>query len=131
PKEKAKYLSPPGRGNILYFPPQIDPADLDNTEIPIVIVEGEKKCLALRRLSLESGELFLPIAIAGVWSFRGVVGKDNDAKGARRDVKGIIPDFNRIQWAGRNVGILFDSNVHTNESVRAARDNLSRELKRR
>ena len=131
PKEKAKYLSPPGRANKLYFPPQIDPDDLDNSELPIVIVEGEKKCLALHRLSLESGERFLPIAIAGVWSFRGVVGKDNDANGARRDVKGIIADFNRIQWTGRNVGILFDTNVHTNESVSAARDYLSRELKRR
>lgn len=26
PKENAKYLSPPGRGNKLYLPPQIDPA---------------------------------------------------------------------------------------------------------
>lgn len=131
PKEKAKYLSPPGRANKLYFPPQIDPADLDNTKLPIVIVEGEKKCLAMRRFSLESGETFLPIGIPGVWSFRGVVGKGNDAKGARRDVKGVIPDFNRIQWAGRSVGIIFDSNVHTNESVSAARACLSRELKRR
>ena len=132
PKEKAKYLSPPGRGNILYFPPQTDAADLvENAELPIVIVEGEKKCLAMRRLSLENGEKFLPIGIAGVWSFRGVVGKANDAKGARRDVKGIIPDFDRIQWAGRSVGIIFDSNVHANESVSAARDALRRELKRR
>src|SRR6476660_5454975 len=48
PKEKAKYLSPPGRANKLYFPPQIDPADLEDTQVPIVIVEGEKKCLSLR-----------------------------------------------------------------------------------
>lgn len=131
PKEKAKYLSPPGRANKLYFPPQVDPAYLEDTQLPIVIVEGEKKCLAMRRLSLESGEPFLPIGIAGVWSFRGVVGKANDANGARRDVKGIIPDCERIQWAGRSVGILFDSNVHSNESVSAARACLARELKRR
>src|SRR5687768_14060515 len=61
PKEKAKYLSPPGRANKIYIPPRIDPADLDNTELPIVVVEGEKKCLALHRLSVESGERFFPI----------------------------------------------------------------------
>jgi hypothetical protein len=128
PKEKAKYLSPPGRGNKLYFPPQIDPADLENAELPIVIVEGEKKCLALHRLSVESGERFLPIGIAGVWSFRSVVGKENDAKGSRRDVKGIIPDFDRIVWKGRTVKIVFDTNVATNKSVKAARAVLSKEL---
>jgi hypothetical protein len=128
PKEKAKYLSPPGRANKLYFPPQIEPAYLENTQRPIVIVEGEKKCLAIHRLSLESGEPFLPIGIPGVWSFRGVVGKENDAKGARCDVKGIIPDFERIAWKGRTVNILFDTNVTTNDLVRAARNALSKEL---
>lgn len=131
PQEKAKYLSPPGRGNKLYFPPNIDPADLAHVELPIVIVEGEKKCLAMRRLSLESGEKFLPIGLAGVWSFRGVVSKENNAKGARRDVKGIIPDFDRIVWKGRTVNILFDTNVATNESVKHARIALSKELRRR
>jgi hypothetical protein len=95
------------------------------------MVEGEKKCLALHRLSVESGERFLPIAIAGVWSFRGVVGKANDAKGARRDVKGTIPDFDRIVWKRRTVNILFDANVATNNSVKAARNALSKELTRR
>ena len=128
PKEKNKYLSPPRRGNKLYFPPQIDPAELQNTQIPIIVVEGEKKCLALHRLSLECGEKFLPIGIAGVWSFRGVVGKDNDAKGARCDVKGVIPDFERIAWRGRTVKILFDTNVATNKLVKAARSRLRKEL---
>jgi hypothetical protein len=128
PKEKSKYLSPPGRANKIYLPPQIDPVDLDNAELSIIVVEGEKKCLALHRLSVESGERFLPIGIAGVWSFRGVVGKGNDANGSRRDVKGIIPDFDRIVWEGRIVHILFDTNVATNNSVKAARNTLSKEL---
>jgi hypothetical protein len=128
PKEKRKYLSPPGRANKLYLPPRIDPADLENTKLTLIVVEGEKKCLALHRLSVESGERFLPIGIPGVWSFRSVVGKANDAKGSRRDVKGIIPDFDRIAWKGRTVKILFDTNVATNKSVKAARNVLSKEL---
>jgi hypothetical protein len=131
PKEKGKYLTPPGRGNKLYFPPNTDPADLQNKALPVIIVEGEKKCLAMHRLSLESGQRFLTIALAGVWSWRGNVGKAADARGARRDVKGVIGDFDRIKWAAREVSILFDSNIHTNDSVRAARKYLSDELKRR
>jgi hypothetical protein len=131
PREKAKYLSPPGRANKIYVPPQIDLADINNAELPIVVVEGEKKCLALHRLSVESGERFVPIGIAGVWSFRGVVGKEIDATGSRRYVKGIIPDFDRVLWKGRTVNILFDTNVATNTSVKAARTALSKELTRR
>src|ERR1043165_6716724 len=131
PKEKRKYLSPPGRANKIYLPPKIDPNDLENLQLPIIVVEGEKKCLALHRLSVESGDRFFPIGIPGVLSFRGVIGKANDAKGSRRDVKGIIPDFDRIVWIGRTVNILYDTNVETNTSVKAARTALSKELSRR
>jgi hypothetical protein len=60
-----------------------------------------------------------------------VIGKANDEKGVRRDVKGVISDFNLITWEGRTVFIIFDSNVATNEKVRAARSQLGKELKRR
>ena len=73
----------------------------------------------------------MPIGLAGVWSFCGVVSKENDAKGASRDVKGIIPDFDRIVWNGRTINILFDTNVATNESVKRARTALGKELTRR
>jgi hypothetical protein len=46
-KPKNKYLSPPGTGNMLYFQPATDQAWLSDIEIPILLVEGEKKCLAL------------------------------------------------------------------------------------
>jgi len=50
-KERQKYLSPPGRSNLLYFPCGIDPAILNDARIPVTIVEGEKKTLALRNLA--------------------------------------------------------------------------------
>jgi hypothetical protein len=132
-KEKEKYLSPPGRGNLLYFTPGIAPECLKDSSLPVAITEGEKKALALYRLAgYDSDALrFMPVGLGGVWNWRGVVGKANDDKGVRRDVKGVISDFNFIAWEGRAVFIIFDSNVATNEKVSAARSQLGKELKRR
>jgi hypothetical protein len=40
-KVKQKYLSPPGRSNMLYLPPNCDAALLGNAELPLIITEGE------------------------------------------------------------------------------------------
>jgi hypothetical protein len=130
PKEKAKYLTPPGRSNMLYTPPDVKETDLKSSALPIVITEGEKKTLALFRLSqlVGTAERFLPIGMIGVWGFRGKVGKTTRTDGSRADVKGIIPDFDQFVWRGRSVSILFDANVQTNESVKAARMSLAKDL---
>jgi hypothetical protein len=136
-KEKAKYLSPPGRGNMLYFVPMTDPDWLADANLPICITEGEKKTLALWELAWhgfsESASMpcFLPIGLSGVWNWRGTVGKTFNATGQRQDVKGVIPDFDLIEWKGRIVYLVFDTNVKINESVQAARRELSKELDRR
>lgn len=130
PKQEKRYLGAPGSTNRLYFPPGVTPEQLTDITIPIVIVEGEKKALALQRLAYHGTEKtrFVPIGIAGVWNWRGTNGKANGPKGERVDVKGPITDLNRIVWAGRRVLILFDLNVHTNDSVKWARRGLAREL---
>jgi len=48
--------------------------------------------------------------------------------GSRRDVKGTIPEMDRIVWQGRQVMIIFDANVTTNSRVAAARAGLTKEL---
>jgi hypothetical protein len=129
-----KYLSPPGRGNILYFVPGTPPEWLKNIDIPIIITEGEKKAIALFRLAYyalsDSSEQarFLPVALSGVWNWRGTIGKETGPTGKRIDVKGIIPDFNRLQWTDRKVILAFDSDTNTNEKVRAARHDLGKHL---
>jgi uncharacterized protein (DUF927 family) len=134
-KEKGKYLSPPGRGNMIYFPPNCRKEWLEDTSIPIVITEGEKKVLALYRVSWYglSAELerprFIPIGLSGVWNFRGTIGKTNDY-GERKSIKGIIPDFQYVKWENRQATILFDANTSTNESVRKARSTFAKELKK-
>src|SRR5947209_4270127 len=129
-KEKNKYLSPPGRSNLFYIPPGTPPEYLTDITVRVFFTEGEKKALALFRYFMERGERVLVIALSGAWNFRGTVGKTTDEKG-RRDVKGIIPDFDRVIWHGRVVYVIYDSNVATNDSVAAARRELAKELKRR
>ena len=129
-RQHRKYLGAPGCANRLYFPPDITTAQLEDPSIPIVITEGEKKALAIQRLAsfqVESPR-FTPIALAGVWSWRGTVAKAGGPNGERIDVKGVLNDFGRIAWGSRSVLVLFDRNVHTNDDVRRARDGLSREL---
>jgi hypothetical protein len=129
-KPDRKYLSAPGSANRLYIPPGVTLAQLADATIPIVITEGEKKCLALWRLANHNTQTprFVAIAIAGVWNWRGVVGKTAGPNGGRLDVKGPIADLTRIEWKGRIVFIVFDSNVHTNDSVKWARKGIAREL---
>ena len=129
-KEKAKYLSPPGRANLLYFVPGTPVAWLTDIELPVAIAEGEKKTLAHWRLSLHETDSprFLSVGLSGVWNWRGLVGKTTGPKGEPRDIKGPIADLERIAWAKRRVLIVFDADVRTNQSVAAARKQLSRAL---
>ena len=104
--------------------------------MPIAITEGAKKTIALHRLSWyevsdAAPSRFLPVGLAGVWSFRGVVGKTEGPDGSRRDEKGPIPDLDHLSWERRRVFIVYDVNVHTNSKVAAARKTLTAELKGR
>jgi len=131
-----KYLAPPGGGNRLYFPPGIDPKWLADPLIPIVIVEGEFKTLALWRLArhgLSAGvpPRFIPVGIPGVWNWRGKIGKTQDASGARVSEKGPIADLGLLTWQSREVIIIFDVDLVEKESVRIARGQLTRELEHR
>jgi hypothetical protein len=133
-KYRRRYLGPPGRGNLLYFVPGTSPELLEDVELPIIITEGEKKGIALGRLARHGlsdapeRPRFLPVAIAGVWSFRGTVGKESGPNGERVDVKDVITDFNRVRLTDRKVIIAYDSDVRRNEKVHAARIELARHL---
>jgi len=83
PKQERKYLSPPNGANRLYIPPGVALEQLADNQIPIVLVEGEKKALVLWRLANHARDSprFIPVAIAGVWSWRGRIGKTGGPKG--------------------------------------------------
>ena len=133
PRERGKYLSPPGRSNMIYFAPGLSPELLKNVATPVIITEGEFKTLALWRLA-NHGVLsprFLPLGLPGVWNWRGTVGKTTGPNGGRRDVKGVIPDLDVVVFEGRRVIIAFDADADTNDQVGIARNLLARELRMR
>lgn len=124
-KPKYKYLYPPGRGNIIYYPPFADAKLLADVSKPVVITEGKKQLIALTRVATADSVKcvdwrFLPIAINGVWGWR-----SKAAEG------GVIPQFNNIAWQFRSVYLVFDSDVASNWKVRHARQQLALELQRR
>lgn len=127
-KETKKYLMPPGRGNLLYFVPGTDPSLLKDASLPVAITEGAKKALALEHLREVSNFNILPVALIGVWNWKGNVGKTTASNGERVDVKGVIPDLDEITWENRTTYIVFDANASTNSSVEMARQRLSEEL---
>ena len=132
-RETNKYIQPPGRRNLIYFPPRVPLTALEDIAVPIIITEGEFKALALWRLANHEAPCprFLPFAVAGVWNWKGTVGKSVGPNGDRRDVKGVISDVDRIKWKGRRVTIAFDADFQQNPKVRAARWQLTAALMER
>jgi hypothetical protein len=129
-KLERKYLAPLRDGNHLYIPPGVTVEQLHALTIPIVLVEGEKKALALWRLASHETPPFhfIVVAIPGVWSWLGRTGTTSGPRGEKWDVRGPIADLSRIPFTGRRIFILFDSNVHSNERVKSARTMLAQEL---
>ena len=124
----GKYRAPYGDNRHLYFVPGT--ADLlPDVTAPVVFVEPEKGALALTAAAERQGRRLLPIAMGGCWGWRGRIGKAEDADGARVDVKGPLPDFDRVTWTGRDAIVLLDA--RPNDSVQAARRALARELEAR
>jgi archaellum biogenesis ATPase FlaH len=137
-KPTRKYLWPPGRRARLYVFPGTDRALLADATVPVLIVEGAKKCLALHPLAwYEIGEAgdkphFVPLGLSGgCWGWRGTIGKTAGPDGTPSPVKGPISDLDHLTWDGRRVLLLYDRNVHSNESVRAARNGLATVLRGR
>jgi len=70
-KPRQKYLSPPGRSNMLYIMPGTEPGLLRDVNTPVVITEGEFKTVALWRLANHGSPAkprFLPLGLSGVYN---------------------------------------------------------------
>jgi hypothetical protein len=133
-KQRQKYLSPPGRSNMLYLAPGGSQVFLRDASLPIVITEGEFKTLALWRLANHgspSRPRFLPLGVSGVYNWRGTIGKTVGPDGSRLDVKGAIPDLDWVAWEGRRVVIAYDADAVTKDLVRIARSELAAHLRGR
>jgi AAA domain/Domain of unknown function (DUF3854) len=118
--KSAKYLSPTRKlnpdGNRLYVPATLSPTILADPSSRLIITEGEKKTLA----AIQAG--FSALGLAGVWAWRK---RDDD------DQSQPIDDLIRVQWRGRCVFIIFDSDAAVNKNVQAAERAFKHDLERR
>jgi hypothetical protein len=132
-----RYVLPPGRRNLLWFSRRTRPEWLEDTGLPVLIVEGQKKLYATAHLGWHGkGDAaeqprWLPVGLTGVYNWRGTVEKIAGKNGQRRNAKGPIPDLDHIVWTKREVVLLFDSDVHSNEQVQIARNWFAKELRGR
>ena len=115
-QDGKRYRSPKGSTNHLYIPATLASSILTDVRRPLYITEGEKKALK----GCQEG---LPVvALAGVWSWR---------RRTEEQISEPIQDLTCITWAGRQVYLVFDSDITENEEVRRAEAALAEELARR
>jgi putative DNA primase/helicase len=108
-----KYESPRGTGNRAFFPPGVLPF-LDDPEVELLIVEGEKKSAA------GSQEGFPTIGLIGVYGWK---------EGRKADR--LIPDLDCVAWSGRRVVIVYDSDLADKPEVQDAESRLAQQLANR
>lgn len=111
----VKYEFPKGMSMRLDCPP-VCREKLADPSIPLWITEGQKKADALASHGLTAA------AMLSVWTFKG-----------RNEYGGVVflADFDYIALNGRNVRIVFDSDVMFKPSVRQALDRITAHLQRK
>ena len=117
--DKRKYRQPAGSKNQLYLRGLDVLGDRDavlrDSSIPLYVTEGEKKALAGCQAGMPT------VAVSGVWSWKTRIhGQSLD-----------ITDLDRIDWKGRRVTLVFDSDADTNPAVSQAEHQLAKTLGQR
>ena len=115
PCKVIKYEMPKGSSSRLDCPPNCQPM-LANPAIPLWITEGQKKADALASRGL------CAIDLLGVWNFKG----KNEFGGTT-----LLADFDHIAFEGREVRLIYDSDVMTKPLVRQALKRLTEHLQRK
>ncbi len=100
-QKPIKYESPRQQQNRAYFPPRF--AELFARSNIVLITEGEKKTLA----AWQGG--FCCIGLVGVWGFQNK--RLRDDRGKAFGVRQLIADLAGLDWRGKTVIIVFDSDV--------------------
>jgi putative DNA primase/helicase len=120
--KKIKYDAPVGSSPRAYLPP-VTRAVLADPTIDLLITEGEKKGLCADQHG------FPCIALPGVWAWQ--VKREKDANGNPIGPRQLIPDLAKVNWQGRKVVIVFDSDIITNKAVEYAAWYLAEQLRER
>ncbi len=118
----VKYESPKGSSVRLYFPPNTC-AKLADVNVPLLITEGEKKSAKADQHGLAC------IGLGGVdaWSRK----REKGPGGKKTAKRELIFDFYEVSLNGREVFIVFDSDLAEKPSVQRAEWSLSQALAER
>jgi putative DNA primase/helicase len=109
-KKPIKYESPVGEPNQVYLPAGVR-EKCDNHNCELLITEGEKKSLKATQ------EGFSTIGLVGVHGWK-----------AKSEAK-LLPTLQYIEWSGRRVYIVFDSDINEKPAVQNAESWLAHHLK--
>lgn len=122
PDKAIKYESPRRSVVRLFFPPNTC-SKLADVSVPLLITEGEKKSARADQ------EGFTCIGLGGVeaWSKKRAAGPDGKKFGKRE----LIADFDAVELTGREVFIVFDSDLSEKQGVQWAEWSLSQALAER
>ena len=108
----VKYESPRGRPNEVFVPRRTCDV-LNDATVPLLITEGEKKAPCADQNGLPC------LGLVGVWGWK------------VRQFNRLLPALESVNWQGREVTIVFDSDVQQNVEVEAAETRLAALLARR
>ena len=113
-----KYEAPIKTPARAYFPPGFAGALAQGKTI--IIVEGEKKALAVAQLG------YAVIALLGVWAWQ--QRRLRDDRGKAYGKRKLINDLDAFEWKDRDVVIVFDSDAADNRLIQLAEARLSEAL---
>lgn len=112
-KKPRRYAQEPESGACAYFPSGFVPWPkvVADPDVPLLVTEGELKAAKACK------EGFPTIGLGGVYSFRS----------SRLGIT-FLDELDGVRWAKRNVYIVYDSDLRTNEQVCSALNALATEL---
>ena len=109
--KKIKYEQPRGVSPRVLFTSSAA-AVAQDASVDLILTEGEKKAWAIHQVG------FAALGLCGIWAWM---------KG-KSDPRELVDDLAGVEWAGRRVGIIFDTDQKRNPNVNQARAELARVL---
>ena len=122
----AKYLQKSGTKPRIFTHPRVrELLNEKEEQLPILITEGEKKCLKATQEFFFNEPYLLPISFGGVWNWRTHRSVINEKTKETEYRKGVISDLEDLILLNKLVYICFDSDIVVNTQVADAESELA------
>ncbi len=111
--KQRRYTQPPNTTPQVYWAPYINWKEYCEGTEPLLITEGEKKAARSTKGGVPC------IGLGGVWSFQNAL-----------RAEALLPELNQVNWDGRPVYIIYDSDAADKIQIQQAEYRLARRLMR-